>query len=77
MTDKDLIKVNTPDDVDLEKIQELLEEPPIVVPDVVGSTYCLVCGSEIPVGWHDSYVKICDDCKKAVMFVKEHFRYED
>jgi hypothetical protein len=78
MTDSVVVKINTPDEVDSEKLSELLNEPYLIMPDTtVGVTYCLVCGSEVPLGWNDSYIKICDDCKKAIMFIKEHFRYDE
>lgn len=65
------------DDIDLEKSRALLEEPIILVPTITGYFNCLICGSEIPVNLYENHAKVCDDCKKAIMFIKEHFRYED
>jgi hypothetical protein len=59
-----------------EKLREMLKTPIMAAP-AVACTNCLICGSEIAVDLCENHTKVCDDCKKAIKFIKEHFRYED
>ena len=43
---------------------------------IVGATSCLVCGEEVPLGFWQSGPKICDNCQKAIKFIKEKFKEE-
>ena len=41
---------------------------------------CIICGEEFAVSAVSLYAipaYICEDCKKAVKFIKEHFRYDE
>ena len=41
------------------------------------STLCLACGSSIPIiDPRDNQPQICDECKKAIAFVKQFFNIE-
>lgn len=72
------VQIKVPEEeVDLKKLRELLESPIITTAVTTAWTSCLICGSEIPVGLCENHDKVCDDCKKAIKFIKEHFRYED
>ena len=44
---------------------------------VVGSTNCIICGESVMLHFGESGPKVCDSCKKAVKFIKEHFRYDE
>ena len=48
----------------------------IMMPTFEYCTYCLVCGTEIPVSMFEGGSKICDDCKKTIKFIKEKFKEE-
>lgn len=37
---------------------------------------CLVCRESFPVSVFESPTKICEDCKKAILFIKERFKGE-
>lgn len=42
-------------------------------------TYCVrcaICGTEIPVNWYGGGAYACNDCKKAIKFLKEKFKLE-
>lgn len=42
-------------------------------------TYCVrcaICGAEIAVSWYSGGAYACDDCKKAIKFIKEKFKEE-
>ena len=70
-------KIKIPEEnIDLEKMREMLETPIMPVPTAV-CTNCIICGSEIAVGLCENHTKVCDDCKKAIKFIKEHFRYDE
>jgi hypothetical protein len=72
------VKINIPkEDIDLEKLREILETPIMSPSAVAYSTSCIICGSEIAVDLCENHTKVCDDCKRAIKFIKEHFRYED
>jgi hypothetical protein len=44
---------------------------------VFGSTPCIVCGTGINVhSPYDSTQKICSDCKKAVLYIRNKFKEE-
>lgn len=40
-------------------------------------THCLVCGEGISLSMSEHGPKICEECKKAILFIKEHFRYDE
>ena len=40
------------------------------------TTPCIVCGEPIDVNWHETRPKMCEECKRAVRFIKEKFREE-
>lgn len=39
------------------------------------STSCLVCDMN-SLQWYSNIPKICDDCRRAIMFIKERFKGE-
>lgn len=42
--------------------------------NVYGQCGCLICGESIPLSSPlDKGYKVCDKCKKAVMYVREHY----
>lgn len=42
--------------------------------NVYGQCSCLICGEGIPLSSPlDKGYKVCDNCKEAVMYVREHF----
>ncbi len=38
------------------------------------STPCMICGENVPVTLYDAPPKICDSCKDAIKFVREHLK---
>ena len=78
MTDKELIQDKMPDEADMEKFRDMLNDQSFIgtFAPVEYYTSCLICGEAIPVSVWENHVKICEDCKKAVMFIKERFKGE-
>jgi hypothetical protein len=37
---------------------------------------CAVCEKEVAMSWYNQGVYVCEDCKKAVKFIKEKFKEE-
>jgi hypothetical protein len=76
--DDTAIRVKEPSEEELEKLRDMLSEPSFMgtIAPVEYCTSCLVCGKSIPVSVYEKHVKICEDCKKAIKFIKERFRSE-
>ena len=76
--DDTAIIVKEPSEEELEKLRNMLSEHSFIgtIAPVEYCTSCLVCGESIPVSVYENHVKICEDCKKAIMFIKERFRSE-
>lgn len=41
------------------------------MPKVNLATSCLICGESVPISHAKDFPKICDECKKAVMKMRE------
>jgi hypothetical protein len=39
-------------------------------------TSCLVCGEDIPVALCENHIRICRECRKAIMLMKDKFKEE-
>lgn len=37
-------------------------------------TPCMICGESVPITLYDAPPKICDNCKDAIKFVREHLK---
>jgi hypothetical protein len=37
---------------------------------------CAICGDEIPMSWYGGGTYVCEECKKAIKFLKEKFKLE-
>ena len=78
MTCQELIQCKMSDEADLEKFKDMLNDSTSTC-DVAPMEYCtscLICGESIAVSIWESPVKICEDCKKAIMCTKERFKGE-
>jgi hypothetical protein len=76
MNDQGPIYVKMPDEADLKKFMDMLDDQSFIgtLAPVEYCTSCLVCGESIPVSMWENHVKICEDCKKAIKFIKEKFK---
>lgn len=74
--DTAVIRVAEPSEEELEKFRDMLNDQSFIgtLAPVEYCTSCLICGDSIPVSVWESHVKICEDCKKAIMFIKERFK---
>jgi hypothetical protein len=76
------IRVAEHSEEELEKFKDYLNGPACIVrfDDLAPAEYytsCIICGEAISVCMFEVGPKVCESCKKAVKFIKEHFRYED
>ena len=78
VNDDTAIRVAEPSEEELEKFSDMLSEHSFIgtLAPVECCTSCLVCGESITVSVFENHSKICEDCKKAIMFIKERFRSE-
>jgi uncharacterized protein YajQ (UPF0234 family) len=76
VNDDTAIRIKEPSEEELEKLRDILSEHSFIetIAPVEYCTSCLVCGELIPVSVYENHVKICEDCKKAIMFIKERFK---
>jgi hypothetical protein len=48
----------------------------LATPIAVACTPCLCCGESITLDWYSGGPKICENCQKAIKFIKERFKEE-
>lgn len=75
VNDDTALKVAELSEEECEKFRDMLSEHCFIgtLAPFEYCTSCLVCGESIPVSMYENHVKICEDCKKAIMFIKERF----
>lgn len=69
MTVRDNITNTTSTTITIDTTEDTTEE-------LSNSTNCLVCGMNISLPWYSNTPKICDDCRRAIILIKERFKGE-